>query len=503
MKSRCARDDTKAKRAYNPLMLFKNSIIYGGLSLLRGVLGFLIIAVYTRLLSPADYGDYAVIIAIVGFTDAFAFMWIRHAVLRHITHQKADGDAAYFSNALLLYAGAGALCLAAFFALWQAGAFGSGAHAQAYRLLGLLIAAEAFSNLAIVMARIRLQHRLYGALNLLKSALTLVLGAALILAGFGAAGAVWGFLAAALLACAIGFAATPDFRKINPAAINAGILRGAMTFGLPLVFVLSLQSGVRATDRMLLEALIGGDATGLYSAAQDIPYRILNLLMMAINIAAYPMAVHKLDHESEESCRAQLAENFTLLLGIALPATAGMVMLSDGFAQIFVGEDFRPFVSAYFAPFAWLAFAGGMAQYYFSLSFSLAKKTNAMILPFAGALLINLAAGYFLIPVMGVTGAVIGAFAAYAFSFAAMIALSSKIFPMPVPWKETAQIALATAVMAVVLKALNAGASMPGLVISVFVGGLVYMIVIFAFNTASARTNTLKFLRMTRSSKSA
>ncbi len=479
-------------------MLVKNSLVYGTLSIVRGLLGFLVVTVYTRLLPPADYGDYAIIVAIIGFADAFAFLWLRHAIMRHITHKESPGDRAYLANAGLLYLLMCAASLVICAALTSSGMFAGSKPGLLYELLGFQIVAEAVSNLAIVMARIRLQHRLFFALNIIKSGLILGFGVLLIEAGYGVVGAAWALLLAALAACVIGLVGTKDFRSIGLRLINRKILRDIGAFGLPLVIVLSVQSGVRATDRLLLDYLIGGDVTGLYSAAQDIPFRLLNLAMMAIHLAAYPLAVQKLDHEGEESCRAQLVQNYTLLMGIALPSVVGMTVLAPGLANIFVGEAFRPFLVEYLGWFALLAFINCFIQYYLSLSFNFAKKTNALVFPFLGALLINFIVSYFGILIIGMPGAIAGCFLAYIFLLGAVIWMARKIFPMPLPLVPTAQIALGSVCMAVSLWVLGAGDDIPGFALSALVGGVVYASVLFLCDTGGVRAALAGILKERR-----
>src|SRR5690606_9414278 len=63
-------------------MLWQHGVLY---LLARGVPGLIslsAIAIYTRLLTPEDYGHYALVIAGVGLANKFLYEWLRLGLLR-------------------------------------------------------------------------------------------------------------------------------------------------------------------------------------------------------------------------------------------------------------------------------------------------------------------------------------------------------------------------------------------------------------------------------------
>src|SRR5690554_8195716 len=70
---------------------------------LPGVLNFLAIAVYTRLLNPEEYGAYTLTIATVSAADALLLHWLRLALLRFLPKAQA-GDTATPATILRIYA---------------------------------------------------------------------------------------------------------------------------------------------------------------------------------------------------------------------------------------------------------------------------------------------------------------------------------------------------------------------------------------------------------------
>jgi len=65
-------------------ILGRHSVIYLLGRGLAGVLSFLTIPIYTRLLSPYDYGRYTLVVAGVNLFNVVLFQWIRIALLRFL-----------------------------------------------------------------------------------------------------------------------------------------------------------------------------------------------------------------------------------------------------------------------------------------------------------------------------------------------------------------------------------------------------------------------------------
>jgi hypothetical protein len=64
--------------------LLKHSALYLFARGLPGLVAFLSIAIYTRLLSPEAYGQYVLVVATVGLCNAIVFHWMRMGLLRFL-----------------------------------------------------------------------------------------------------------------------------------------------------------------------------------------------------------------------------------------------------------------------------------------------------------------------------------------------------------------------------------------------------------------------------------
>src|SRR6476646_812268 len=72
----------------------KNILSQAGIYLaargLPGVIAFLAIPLFSRLLNPADYGRYALPLATVTVLNALLFQWLRLSLVRYLPGAKGD-----------------------------------------------------------------------------------------------------------------------------------------------------------------------------------------------------------------------------------------------------------------------------------------------------------------------------------------------------------------------------------------------------------------------------
>ena len=57
---------------------------------LPGIVAFLAIPLFSRLLEPADYGRYALVMASVGVLNALLFQWLRLSLVRYLAAYRDD-----------------------------------------------------------------------------------------------------------------------------------------------------------------------------------------------------------------------------------------------------------------------------------------------------------------------------------------------------------------------------------------------------------------------------
>ncbi len=470
-------------------MLIAQSIKYVFARGLPGLINLLSLMLFTRLLSPQAYGEYALVITGVGLAYVVLYQWLKLGILRHYTAYQAN-DKKFLVSILTAY---GLISLAALL---------TGAVSLLFiddhrisLLLGFSIAiliAHAFHQLNLELTRIKLKVNQYAFYSMLKSVLGLILGVVFIWLGFEVFGVLGGLLLALMATGVWGF--SRQWYKPASEYVSRTIILQQLHYGLPLTAVFALTFVISGSDRILIAWLMDTQAAGLYSAGYDITSQSLGLLMVILNLAAYPLVVRTLEKQGEEQAKKVMASVFTLLWSVALPSSVGIALLAEPLAAIFLGEQFRTTAVQLIPVIAAATLLSGMKSYYFDLSFQLGKKTSKQIWSVFFAAMFNIVLNIVLIPHYGVMGAAYATLAAYTLALYVSYLLGKKIFQAPIPLIDMLKVSLATLIMASVVYSMpkNNVWQMPG---AIAAGGAVYFLLVLLLNVADSRANVKNFIR--------
>lgn len=470
-------------------MLLQHSALYTLARGLPGLINFAALAIYTRLLAPEEYGRYALVIAAVGLANAVLFQWLNLGLLRYLARYQ-DRKPVFLSTLV-----AGYLAVVLLSAVLGLVLFGFWPEAEMGGLIGLGILClwtQAIFEANLQIAASQLTPQRYGLLALTKALTSLTLGGSLAWAGLGAAGVLWGLIGGLILPLVLW--ARREWRYLSPRYVDKALMRQFLSYGLPLTATFALTFVVSSSDRLLLGWLEGSHSAGLYAVGYDLPSQSLGVLMMVVNLAAYPLAVHALEQQGQKAAQAQLRKNAIGLLSIALPATVALVLLAPNIAQVVLGAEFR---KAAVALIFWIAIASlfaGIKAYYFDLAFQLGQRTIVQIWIALAAAAINLTLNLWLIPKLSMMGAAYGTVCAYLCGLVLSIVLGRRHFKLPIPGYQSLKILGATFGMGLVLWPLLPLEGAVGLGIQIFVGLVSYGLFILVFNVAGSRTLLLRRL---------
>lgn len=467
-------------------MLFKHSVLYLFARGLPGIINFLAIAVYTRLLSPEEYGRYSLVVAGVGFFNVVFFQWLRLSLLRFLpTYLK--NTRILFSTVLVSFAtlmlitGTTGVLLAA---LWPDPVW------QKLLLFSIpLLWTQAWFELNLELQRSRLQPVRYGLMSGMKAVLSLGLGVLIVLWGFGAYGPLTGLLVGMLFAGQWG--GWKDWKQ-GFSGFSSPLFRELLRYGLPLTATFALAFVVSASDRFLIAYFLGEDLAGVYAAGYDLGQQSLTILMMMVNLAAYPLAVRALELHGVKAAQNQLKQNAILLLAVAVPATMGLIIVAPNVTSVFLGADFRE-AATLLLPWVSLAILfSGVRAYHFDLAFQLGRYTMGQIWVVGTAAIINIILNVLLIPLLGLKGAVYATVIAYFLALFLSIMLGRRVFPVPFSLKDAFKIVVASLIMAMCLLPTWKFHGFLWLMIQILTGITVYGILFVLFNVGDYRTKVLR-----------
>ena len=462
-------------------MLFRLSATYLAGKLIPAVMTFALIAVYTHLLAPADYGVFAFVSATATLAFSLSTMWLCTSAVR-LYGVPEDRRAVQWSLGVG-FAGValivlGGVAVASFFVTGEQ---------RLYLALGfLLFLTTAWFELNADMLTARLKAGTCVTMGVLRTLLSGVLGGGLAYAGFGVPGILTGTIIGIAIPAALmsrehwlGF-------RLRPAHLAE--LRKLLLFGLPLSLSYAVGAVVFATDRYIVSAFAGAAMLGLYAVGFDLADRVVKSITLPLGTAALPLLVKRFEEEGREGARAQAEQNFLLLAGVAAPVCLGLIAVTPDFASLMLGESYRAMACQVMPLIALASLLSGLRGQYFDYAFHIGLKTQRHVVVVTVMALVNLLAGLVLVQRIGPVGAAYGTLAAYAAGLCVSIALGRSAFPMPIPLGGFARILIAALGMMAATAAVDADSPALALALKVPLGAVVYGALIYVLDVGGLRT---------------
>lgn len=466
-------------------MFWRGVLGYLPVNVVQGVVGLLNLVVFTRLLSPADYGVYALAFSVMTLVHTLAFTWLEAAMARFHARTASDGDSAvHFAS---IYRGFALLALALpvlavpLLWLWPASphiklAIGAGLASILFRSLCKLVQEHRRAAGDVKSAALIDMGQTIGAF---------VLGAGLALAGLGGGAP----LAGAGIAAAVVLAFTlPDELKLaRSGRLEPARLRGYALYGVPIAFSMILSLVLASTDRFFLAYYLDTASVGLYHAGYSLANRTLDVLFIWLGMAGGPAAVAAFERGGRPALERAAREQIDLMLLITLPAAVGLALVAHPLAQLMIGGGLAR-GAAYVTPWiAVSAFFAGLTTYYLLQAFTLACRTGLLFVAMAIPAGMNLVLNLLLVPRMGLDGALWATAVSYALGAVAFVLLGRRALPLPLPWNAFLRCGVAAAGMAAAVMVLPAFGGLLELILKAAAGAAVYVGLAIVLDASRAR----------------
>jgi O-antigen/teichoic acid export membrane protein len=475
------------------IQALKHSAIYLLARGLPGVIAFLAIPIFSRLLDPAAYGKYALVFATVSLLNSLLFQWLRLSLVRYLPAYR-DNAAELKSTVLsaeVLLIGLTGLCAAVLYVLPATRAWHDTIW-TGWLLLSVLAAYE----LCCEHTRASIRPWRYMLLQVARVSIWVALGSILALLGFG----WWAPLAGMVvgLALPIIYAYRLEWTDARPMIDRAALVKVAR-YGIPLSTTVALAIVISTSDRFLIAWLMNPSAAGHYSVSYDLAGQTLTLLMMVVYLATFPLAVHALEHEGPEAARQRMKYNGSLMLAVGIPAAIAFAILAPNIAHCFLGASFRTTAVGIIPLVGLGAFLGGFKACHLDAAFQFSHRTIDQVWIVAVAAISNVLFNLVAIPRYGVQGAACASVTAYIISIVITAWYGRRFFALPIPIRPLLQVLLAGGVMALVLLPLRSHLGPLAMAEQAVGGAVVYGLVLMAMNFLDLRKTLIGNLAGSRS----
>ena len=462
----------------------------------QAMVGFGAIIAFTRLLTPEQFGHYALAYSIGSLIHTTFLTWLESVMARFQVVESERGDPGALLGTLnrtwlamvgLIAAVAGPAI--AFSPLDPALKLAVGAAIISFSIRGLL---------RLIQERRRAMGdvRSFAVIEVLLTGGGFALGVLLAWAGWGGASplAAVGFLAVFVLI----WVGPGEIRQAARGRFDAERLRRYAAYGLPMSLSLIMSLALATADRFIIAGFLGDESVGAYHAGYSVGFRLLDVLFIWLGLAGVPAAVAALERGGPKALAEACREQAELMALLTIPAVVGLALVARPLVEILVGEQLRA-QAAEITPWVALgAFFYGVSTYYFNQAFSLGRRTGLMMLTMAAAAVSNIGLNLWLVPQYGIAGAAWATAASYAFSTVISAILGRRAIALPVPWAVIGRCALAAGIMAAAVQALPASGGWSELLNKAALGALVYALAVLALDGRSRRRLSGFALRLPR-----
>lgn len=464
--------------------LGKHSGLYFGGRVLSGLIGLATIAVFTRVLTPVDYGRYAVIMAVSGLVSSVVFQWLRQCLTRFGVHD-LEARRELFATIGVVFTGLVIGTAAISLVAW-ATVFRTTAWAIPILMTCLLVWGQSWYELTLDAARIDFRPVRYGVASVIRAGLTLGLGTAGALLMHSTAGLLLGVAVGYWIAA---FIPAPGILKklacVNEA--SASRFRRLLSYGAPLSATLGLLFIVDAADRLMLAGMRGAVEAGVYAAAYNLSEFSVGTVLMAVNLGGYPLAVRTIESAGAVATSELMGRYMLVLLGLGVPVSVGLALEANTIGPLILG-NYNPSVSPFvIAIIAFSILLAGVRAYAFDVVFMLKRRTALPAFVMLGAAALNIILNLFLIPAWGSMGAAVATLATFGGAALASFLLGHRLLPVRIPIRDASKVLVSVGFMAIPLVLWAPAASWADVAGKTGLGGCVYMISIFVLNPGGVR----------------
>ncbi|MCR4837596.1 MAG: polysaccharide biosynthesis C-terminal domain-containing protein [Eubacterium sp.] len=386
--------------------ILKNTFIFGLGIVLSKVIISLMLPLYTRVLSTAEYGNAELLVNISAVAVPICSAAIPSAVFRFGMDKDCSKCDVLKCGVLFMLWPAGllAVLLAVFGSMPIFGVVGE------YSLFFYLITfLTIFRSVFYLYVKAEEKNILFSADVILYN-LVLALLNVLFLVGFHMG--LTGFFLSIVIANVFSIVLLCICGRILPdlgqGRWNTRLLKTMLGFSIPIIFTDIAWALINATDKVMITNRISEDANGVYSAASKIPA----IILMATNAFAEAWVISAIQNydENQEAHHSEKKDNlfgnvFFIFHLIICFLTLFVYAINNAFVPWFLGEDYK--AAAMYTPLLMLSVVFTGYSGYYSSVFSAAKKTVHVMVSVLLGVGANVLLNLWLIPKIGVIGACI------------------------------------------------------------------------------------------------
>lgn len=316
-----------------------SSMVYAFGFGVQGVIGALMLPVYTRVISPSEFGTLGILLSAYFAVGILFAVGLEPSIVRNYFQLASEPDRRQeFLDSLwrflVVYPLVASLVLAA--AAWP---FGRSAQYAGHLEVTLMLLAAALNAMATVLplSVLRARQHLRGYLSMTLVPATLTPALTVFFVAFAGQG-IRGWFLAALISSLATFAIAVKVVPWHPRArINWRMVRAALLFSLPLVPHFLSHWALQLADRWVIAGMVSASDLGTYTIAGVLATPVM-MLVIALNQGLTPTYARAgaRGHGDEE-----LYNVVTLQLTVVVGLTLAGAVVGPSLVQVLTAPDYH------------------------------------------------------------------------------------------------------------------------------------------------------------------
>ncbi|QSX76047.1 lipopolysaccharide biosynthesis protein [Lysobacter arenosi] len=430
------------------------------------------VVILTRLLSPDEFGLYALVIVYGEMLDSVMLNWTRLGLQRF--HHVAGVDLADLRRKAVLLSWLGAALGALVGAALVLSSPGTSSMSF-YLMLLLYFLGAGVLRYGLNVLRAQERVLCYVLIECLRPALGLILAWAL--ATYWSASFVAPSLGTFGVTALVAFVVLAFTARSLPIGGSRVPFATFLGYSAPLISVFLVSQLISASDRYLLGAYGGTALVGVYAACTSLARPPIETLFNILNTSAFPRLIKAFECRGEVAAADELRSQLGLLIVIGLPALVGIWLIARPLADLMLDPR-------YGADSEWIirlsslgSFLACLKCFYSDQVFHLRRNSLLQTMTLVPGAAVCVVVCIYAIPMRGGIGAAAGLVAGYGVSATFSHVLAQRHLRVRIPWPLILRASLGCLAMVAVAGLINLDSSALALVFTVAACVAVYVLV--------------------------
>jgi O-antigen/teichoic acid export membrane protein len=442
------------------------------------LLGFIQLPILTKWLGTTFYGIWSLIAVTTSLAVPFAILGLNSAMVRFLSAEKdKDKISEDFLSICSVVFILGIVLSILLFLLsdYLATFIFKDINSSFYiKLASILILFNAIDTLTLTFFRMQRKIGMYTALNLSRNVVQIGMITLALMLGYKLTGAIAASIATGLLFCIIELIII--LRQIGLRLPQFSNTKSYLKWGIPLTPNFAILWIISVSDRYMVSYFLGVAAAGIYSAAYTMAL-YASFTMSPLGIVLYPTIIKSYEDGDINKTKIYLKYSLKYFLMIAIPSAFGLSILAKPLLSVLTKPEFV--IGSTVIPF--VAFGSVLNGFYLICLYViyLANKTHLTVRLLGISAILNIVLNLALIPLMGIIGAAIATLIAYGVLGILTLMVSRRYLRFDLSLPFIGKSIASSVIMSLCIWLINPQ-SLKALIISMFLGVIVYFAVLLA-----------------------